>query len=192
MKTRTRIPKINQNGASLLEVMIAMVILAIGFLGVMALSVALTNDNATASKINTGPAIAQAQVSQLDCLGASGIQGKFMTPCSSGSLKGCTESASGPYTYYTYAYTVNPFILNQAADNRNSVASCINSALTVGGGGTYPDSSPLNSLGVTLPYSVKMIIYEPVPGSATVINAQVAVSWRDITAHALVMNDTIS
>ena len=53
----------NRNGASLLEVMIAMVILTVGFLGVMALAVALTNNNATAGKINTATAIAQAEVS---------------------------------------------------------------------------------------------------------------------------------
>jgi Flp pilus assembly protein TadG len=162
----------NRSGASLLEVMIAMVILTVGFLGVMALSIALTNNNATAGKINTATTIAQAEVSQLNCLGAVGIQQYFpqINP-------------------WTYSYTVNPVVLTP--DARNTVTSCINPALTAGG--PAPDSPPPGGLGVTLPYTVTInFSNNPNPASTTVINAQVEVGWQDMGQHVIVMNDLIS
>ncbi len=162
----------NRNGASLLEVMIAMVILTVGFLGVMALAVALTNNNATAGKINTATAIAQAEVSQLNCLGVSGIEQYFpqVNP-------------------WTYTYTVNPTVLTP--DARNSVTSCINSALTAGG--PAPDSPAPAGLGVTLPYTVTInFSNNPNPASTTVINAQIEVGWQDMGQHVIEMNDLIS
>ena len=162
----------NRNGASLLEVMIAMVILTVGFLGVMALAVALTNNNATAGKINTATAIAQAEVSQLNCLGVSGIEQYFpqVNP-------------------WTYTYTVTPTVLTP--DLRNTVTSCINSALAAGG--PAPDSPAPTGLGVTLPYTVSInFSNNPNPTSTTVINAQVEVSWHDVGQHVIIMNDLIS
>lgn len=165
----------NDRGASLLEAMIAMVILLIGFLGVMALSVALTNDNASAGKINTATAIAQAEVSQLNCLGVAGIESN-LTNWGITALPG------------TYTYTVSP-ILNP--DKRNTVTACINSALTQNG--PSPNSSAATGLGVTLPYKVTISLSDnPNPSSTTVINAQVEVSWNDTTPHVIVMNDLIS
>ncbi|MCL4429015.1 MAG: prepilin-type N-terminal cleavage/methylation domain-containing protein [Deltaproteobacteria bacterium] len=172
MIIKTKLIINNRNGASLLEVMIAMVILTVGFLGVMALAIALTNNNATAGKINTATAIAQAQVSQLNCLGVSGIEQYFpqVNP-------------------WTYTYTVNPTVLTP--DLRNTVTSCINSALAAGG--PAPDSPAPTGLGVTLPYTVSInFSNNPNPTSATVINAQVEVSWQDTTQHVIVMNDLIS
>ena len=169
------IVKINNKGASLLEVMIAMVILTVGFLGVMALAVALTNNNATASKVNTATTIAQAQVSQLNCLGVAGINT---------SLTNWGIAIPG-----TYTYTVSPVVSNP--DARNKVNTCINSALAVGG--PAPDSPSPTGLGVTLPYTVTInFSNNPNPASTPVINAQVEVSWRDITDHVIVMNDLIS
>ncbi|MDA8402501.1 MAG: prepilin-type N-terminal cleavage/methylation domain-containing protein [Deltaproteobacteria bacterium] len=162
----------NRNGASLLEVMIAMVILTVGFLGVMALAVALTNNNATAGKINTATAIAQAEVSQLNCLGVGGIEQYFpqVNP-------------------WTYKYTVTPTALTP--DLRNTVTSCINSALAAGG--PAPDSPAPTGLGVTLPYTVSInFSNNPNPTSTTVINAQVEVSWHDVGQHVIIMNDLIS
>ena len=162
----------NRNGASLLEVMIAMVILTVGFLGVMALAVALTNNNATAGKINTATAIAQAEVSQLNCLGVGGIEQYFpqVNP-------------------WTYTYTVTPTVLTP--DLRNTVTSCINSALAAGG--PAPDSPAPTGLGVTLPYTVSInFSNNPNPTSTTVINAQVEVSWHDVGQHVIIMNDLIS
>ena len=162
----------NRTGASLLEVMIAMVILTVGFLGVMALAVALTNNNATAGKINTATTIAQAQVSQLNCLGVGGIEQYFpqVNP-------------------WTYTYTVNPTVLTP--DLRNTVTSCIDSALAAGG--PAPDSPAPTGLGVTLPYTVSInFSNNPNPASTTVINAQVEVSWYDVGQHVIIMNDLIS
>jgi hypothetical protein len=166
----------NRSGASLLEVMIAMVILTVGFLGVMALAVALTNNNATAGKINTATAIAQAEVSQLNCLGVSGINNNLAN-WGIAALPG------------TYTYTVSPVVLNP--DSRNSVKSCINSALAVGG--SAPDSPAPTGLGVTLPYTVTInLSNNPNPASTTVINAQVEVGWQDTGQHLIIMNDLIS
>ena len=171
------IVKINNKGASLLEVMIAMVILTVGFLGVMALAVALTNNNATASKVNTATTIAQAQVSQLNCLGVAGINNNLATMWGIAALPG------------TYTYTVSPVVSNP--DVRNKVNTCINSALTVHG--PAPDSPSPTGLGVTLPYTVTIkFSNNPNPASTTVINAQVEVSWQDIGQHVIVMNDLIS
>ncbi len=178
------IVKINNKGASLLEVMIAMVILTVGFLGVMALAVALTNNNATASKVNTATTIAQAQVSQLNCLGVAGI---------TDPKKGFVPLLPGGTLPGTYTYTVTPTIINpnKQTDTRNQVTLCINSALTVGG--PAPDSPSPTGLGVTLPYTVTInFSNNPNPASTTVINAQVEVSWRDIGQHVIVMNDLIS
>ena len=167
----------NRNGASLLEVMIAMVILTVGFLGVMALSIALTNNNATAGKINTATTIAQAEVSQLNCLGVTGINNN-LTNWGIAALPG------------TYTYTVSPVVLNP--DSRNSVKSCINPALAVGG--TAPDSpAPKGGLGVTLPYTVTInLSNNPNQASTSVINAQIEVSWQDTGQHVIIMNDLIS
>ena len=176
------IVKINNKGASLLEVMIAMVILTVGFLGVMALAVALTNNNATAGKVNTATTIAQAQVSQLNCLGVTGIQNDFVPLLPGGTLPG------------TYKYIVTPTIINPNTqkDTRNQVALCINSALTLGSS-LAPDSPAPTGLGVTLPYTVTInFSNNPNQVSTPVINAQVEVSWRDITEHVIVMNDLIS
>ncbi len=164
--------KIGDGGASLLEVVIAMIILTIGFLGVMALSVALTNDNATASKVNTATTIAQAEVSQLNCLGINGIQQYFpqITP-------------------WTYTYTVNPTILTP--DTRNPVNLCINPVLAKNG--SVPNAQSSAGLGITLPYTVTINFSENVnPAWTTVINAQVEVSWQDMGPHVIVMNDLIS
>jgi hypothetical protein len=179
----------NRSGASLLEVMIAMVILTIGFLGVMALAVALTNNNATAGKINTATTIAQAEVSQLNCLGVSGIQN---APINFAPLPPtCTFVVPG-----TCTYTVKP-IVSPSADARNPITSCINPALTVGG--VAPDSPSPTGLGVTLPYTVTIkfsynnpVTGQPYPASTTVINAQVEVSWQDTGQHVIIMNDLIS
>ncbi len=162
----------SDSGASLLEVMIAMIILTVGFLGVMALAVALTNNNATAGKINTATMIAQAEVSQLNCLGVSGIQKNFpqINP-------------------WTYSYVVEPSV--STPDGRNSVTSCISSALAVGG--SAPNSSAPKGLGVTLPYTVTINFANNInPASTTVINAQIEVSWQDTRQHVIVMNDIIS
>ncbi len=172
----------NSNGASLLEVMIAMVILTVGFLGVMALAVALTNNNATAGKINTGTAIAQAEVSQLNCLGVTGIQNDFVPLLPGGTLPG------------TYTYIVTPTIINPNTqkDTRNQVTSCINSALT-SGSLAAPDSPAPTGLGVTLPYTVTInFSNNPNPASTTVINAQIEVGWQDTGQHVIIMNDLIS
>ena len=202
MERKPNILIINRNdGASLLEVMIAMVILAIGFFGVMALSLALANNNATAGKINTATSIAQSQIDQLDCLGigqsgqtgiSGGILGNFISPCSSGSLKGCTQSVTGTTVVYTYTYTVPPIISGSSTDNRNSVPYCLNKALLAGQGSSspaYPDSTPLTSLGVTLPYTVTVALTQP---GSTTINAQVEVKWQDTSNHLIIMNDIIS
>lgn len=197
---KKNILNLNTAGASLLEVMVAMVILAIGFLGVMALSLALTNNNATAGKINTATAIAQSQVNQLDCLGigtsgATGINGgieeNIISPCASGTLKGCTQAVSGTSVVYTYTYIIPPLISAASTDDRNAIPYCINSAMIIGQGNAspvYPDSSPLKNLGVTLPYTVKVSITQPASNSIT---AQVMVSWQDTAPHAIVMNDII-
>ncbi|MHB8232536.1 MAG: type IV pilus modification PilV family protein [bacterium] len=170
--------KNNCSGASLLEVMIAMVILTVGFLGVMALSIALTNNNATAGKINTATTIAQAEVSQLNCLGVSGIQQYFpqISP-------------------WTYTYIVTPTIINPNTqkDTRNQVSQCLNPALTAGSA-----IAPIN-LGVTLPYTVTVnLAYNST--SPSLIDAEVQVSWYDaynagnvgnIGEHMIILYNTI-
>ena len=173
----------NSNGASLLEVMIAMVILTVGFLGVMALSIALTNNNATAGKINTATTIAQAEVSQLNCLGVSGINNNLAN-WGIASLPG------------TYTYTVSPVVLNP--DSRNSVTSCINPALASGGPAPY--SPAPTGLGITLLYTVTInLAYNSI--SPSLINAKVQVTWynaynvgnagNNIGEHMITLYDTI-
>lgn len=161
----------NRNGTSLLEVMIAMVILTVGFLGVMALSVALTNNNATASKINTATTIAQAEVSQLNCLGATGIENN-LTNWGIAALPG------------TYTYTVTPTV------SSNAVTACLSPALS---GAAAPNALPPEGFGVTLPYTVTInFSNNPNQASGILINAQVEVSWMDTGEHTIVMNDLIS
>ena len=53
----------NNAGESLLEVMIAMLILTFAFLGVMALSISLLDNNSLAGKTNFATNIAQMEVS---------------------------------------------------------------------------------------------------------------------------------
>ena len=159
----------NRNGASLLEVMIAMVILTVGFLGVMALAVALTNNNATASKVNTATTIAQAQVSQLNCLGAEGlINTNSLPPWWIAVPPG-----------WKYKYTVSPVAPNSGTRNKET---------TCGGPATI-------GIGVTLPYTVTIHLFNNpnLPSTSVIkaINAQVEVSWGDITKHVIVMNDLI-
>ena len=172
------IVKINNKGASLLEVMIAMVILTVGFLGVMALAVALTNNNATASKIDTATTIAQAQVSQLNCLGTTNAPSSFTrSPITIVCPAGDT----------CYKYEITPAVLNPVTntDTRTNVATCINPVLAFGG------PAPIG-IGVTLPYTVTIYFYNnPNPTSTPVINAKVTVIWGDITKHVIVMNDLI-
>ena len=154
------IVKINNKGASLLEVMIAMVILTVGFLGVMALAVALTNNNATAGKINTATTIAQAQVSQLNCLGISGVENNSQY-----------FSVPGTYQYTVTPSITNPYV-NPQADTRSKVTSCINPIFTYGNPG-YPVS-----IGVTIPYTVKIVLSQN-QFAQSLINAQISVIWYD-------------
>ena len=155
----------NRNGASLLEVMIAMVILTVGFLGVMALAVALTNNNATAGKINTATTIAQAQVSQLSYLaatkGVANIETNFTPSTSYGSTQISTKCPSNsPSGSVCYEYELNP---------EDVVPNTV-----------PPPPLPLTNVnyGITLPYTV-MFILNSIQSSTGTINSTVEVCWQD-------------
>ncbi|MCL4542545.1 MAG: prepilin-type N-terminal cleavage/methylation domain-containing protein [Deltaproteobacteria bacterium] len=151
--------KVGNNGASLLEVMIAMVILAVGFLGVMALSTSLFQGNTEATNMNIATEIAQSEASQLNCLGVSGITGNFTSPA-----------------YYPDAtYYVYPTI--QSPDTRDPVTTCINPVLAAGG--PVPASLPSSGgLGITTGYVVK-IFFSTNPNNSSLLDALVRVSWNN-------------
>ena len=179
----------NRNGASLLEVMIAMVILTVGFLGVMALSIALTNNNATAGKINTATAIAQAEVSQLNYIGETegpaNLEADFTSYMPSPSYGATQISTDCPSSFngsICYEYEISPQDVPQSG-------------------------SPAENLdnGVTLPYTVMFILNQnSSQTSSEVINAIVEVCWQDgglvcrldgsgqYVQHVIEMNDVIS
>ena len=147
----------NSNGASLLEVMIAMVILTVAFLGVVALSTFLFKTNAQATNMNIATEIAQSEVSQLNCMGASGITKYFIAP-------------NYPIaTYYVYPTVQNP-------DTRDPVPACIYPALAKGG--PAPGGLPPLGLGITIPYTVS-ITFSSNPNNSNLIDAAVTVSWNN-------------
>lgn len=189
----------NNHGASLLEVLIAMIILTVAFLGVMALSISLLNSNALATKINTATSIAQMQVSQLNCLGATGgaasVPGYFNTSPIPVAGASCP---AGAICYEYYEYTVAPTILTP--DTRNNVTTCINPALATGG--PPPGELPYYSgLGITNPgtganpyYTVIITFFNFNPPNLTitpVVNAEVEVGWQG-GQHIITMYDIIS
>ncbi len=171
------IVKINNEGASLLEVLIAMIILTVAFLGVMALSISLLKNNSLSTKINTATSIAQMQVSQLNCLGLAGVPSYFnASPI-------VVPAAECPAGATCYEYEITPTVTNPVtgSDTRSTVGTalnpkCINSALNFGG--PAPGGLPSNyGIGITTPYVVK-ITFEPNPEvSAAAYNAQVDVGW---------------
>ncbi|MHB1646019.1 MAG: type IV pilus modification PilV family protein [bacterium] len=61
----------DNQGASLIEVLLSMLILMFVFMGIMALSLSFINGNAMASRTNQATNIGQMQVSQLQCIGGS-------------------------------------------------------------------------------------------------------------------------
>ena len=183
----------NRNGASLLEVMIAMVILTVGFLGVMALAVALTNNNATAGKINTATTIAQAEVSQLNYIGE-------------------TEGPANLVAYFTnylpsqvYGYSNGNTPLSTSCPSSFNGSICYEYEISPQ---DAPQSgSPAENVdnGVTLPYTVMFILNQnSSQTSSEVINAVVEVCWQDggsacrldgggqYVQHVIEMNDVIS
>ena len=151
----------NSNGASLLEVMIAMVILTVAFLGVVALSTFLFKTNAQATNMNIATEIAQSEVSQLNCLGATVIKSN-LTNWGITALPG------------TYTYTVSPTIQNP--DARDPVPACIYPALAKGG--PAPGGLPPLGLGITIPYTVS-ITFSSNPNNSNLIDAAVTVSWNN-------------
>lgn len=160
----------NNAGESLLEVMIAMLILTFAFLGVMALSISLLDNNSLAGKTNFATNIAQMEVSQLNCLGVTNVTRDFGVPS-------------------TYSYTVSPVILTP--DTRNTIKACINPALAVGG----PQPAGLLSaggIGITNTYLVTITLAEnPNPNTTGAVDATVDVSW-DSGHHVIVMDDIIA
>jgi len=180
----------NNDGASLLEVLIAMVILTVAFLGVMALSISLLNNNALATKINTAASIAQMQVSQLNCLGTTGVPSYFNA--SPVAVAGCSAGDT------CYEYEITPTVLNPVTntDTRTTVNACINPVLTKGSvyvPGELPPTPPniAGGIGITVPYTVT-ITFAPNPIQPAAINAQVNVSWQGVRQHVITMYDIIS
>lgn len=161
--------KINNKGASLLEVLVATAILAVGFLGVIALSTFLFKTNAQATNRSVASEIAEMQMSQLNCLGASAAATNFGIPSSSYSL--------------TYTYTVHPSIVSSVAscpgvntNRRSCVTSCINPVLTQGG--PAPSGLPPGGLDITIPYTVSVAFAPYVAGNPSPLKATVTVSWN--------------
>ncbi|MCL4497161.1 MAG: prepilin-type N-terminal cleavage/methylation domain-containing protein [Deltaproteobacteria bacterium] len=184
------IVKINNKGASLLEVMIAMVILTVAFLGIMALSISLLNNNALSTKINTATSIAQAQVSQLNCLGTTNVPSSF-TPSP-------LPVAACPAGDTCYKYEITPTVLNPVTntDTRTNVTACINPVLAVSGDapGEFPPTPAnpgIGGIGITVPYTVTITL-APNPTNPSAINAQVDVGWQDTGQHVITMYDIIS
>jgi type II secretory pathway pseudopilin PulG len=64
----------DDNGASLIEVLISMIILTFVFMGIMALSLSFINGNAMASRTNQATNIAQMQATQLQCIDAQNLE----------------------------------------------------------------------------------------------------------------------
>ena len=184
------IVKINNKGASLLEVLIAMVILTVAFLGIMALSISLLNNNALSTKINTATSIAQAQVSQLNCLGTTNAPSSFT---SSPITIACPAGDT------CYKYEITPAVLNPVTntDTRTNVTACINPVLAVGGDapGEFPPSLAYpkigGGIGITVPYTVTITL-APNPTNLSAINAQVDVGWHGVRQHIITMFDIIS
>ena len=160
--------KDSNKGASLLEVLIAMVILAVGFLGVIALSTFLFKGNAQTTNMNIASEIAEMQMSQLNCLGATKALSPFPFTSSPIAVAACPSGDT------CYEYEITPTVLNPVTktDTRTNVTACINPVLTRGG--PAPGSLPPGGLGITTTYYVKLV------NNTTAnqpVDATITVSW---------------
>lgn len=151
-------------GYSLVEVLVAMLVLLVAFLGMGALSADLFNYNAQATYLNVATEIGGMQVSQLDCLGTSGLSGY-----------------SNLYTYY-----IDPSITSGSPSDKrigspavsgSFPTRCINPALTYDGVDPS-DLSTRGGLAITTPYTVTVSM-KPDPNNSNEKEAIVTVSWND-------------
>ncbi len=165
----------NENGATLIEVIIAMVILTVFFFGIMGLSMSIIQNNGDAQHINQATQISQLQTSQFDCLGASGIQ-SYLTSISKWPLP------IWPNTY-NYSYNISsttngdPII---AGSNWNGPA-CI----------TLVNGSAQPVTGLTQPFAVSVSLSQN-SLSSTLINITTAISWNNEGIHQIVFNEVVS
>ncbi len=172
----TRLHSTFSKGFSLVEVMVAIVILLVAFLGMIALSASLLNSNAQATNLNIATEIASMQVAQLDCLGVTGV-----------------ASFSNPYTYY-----IAPSVIPDSSSDKRigspnipGVAStaCINPVLTYGG--VVPSNLSTNGgLAITIPYTVA-ISFSTNPNNLSEADAVVRVSWNN-GLNSVTFYDTLS
>lgn len=165
-------------GFSLIEILVATVILLASFLGMISLSASLLKSNAEATNLNIATEIASMQVAQLNCIGAANLI--LGAPYGFGSI---LPTVASPYTY-----TVSPTITSP--DNRSHVTTCINPVLTYGSPIPPSNLSTNNGLAITTSYVVKLSFTPgPQPGQE---NATVTVSWNNgqnsVTLYDIVSN----
>lgn len=164
----------NRNGASLLEVLIAMVLLTFVFLGIMGLSLSFINNNGNAQSVNEATEVAQMQTSQFNCLGAAGVQ-QYLA----------NIGQTLPYSYqYDVSSTANsnPITASITVGSTTFNPPCI----TTSGNSASPVS------GLTQPFTVSVSLSQNPALQSSLLNAVIAVSWNALGTHELVFNEVLS
>ena len=73
----------NDNGFTLIEVLIAIVILSVGLLGMAALTVGIINGNKFSNQLTTATTLAQDKMEDIRRVGYSSVTAETKAPCSS-------------------------------------------------------------------------------------------------------------
>jgi len=73
----------NDNGFTLIEVLIAMVILSVGLLGMASLTVGIINGNKFSNQLTTATTLAQDKMEDIRRVGYSSVAAETKAPCSS-------------------------------------------------------------------------------------------------------------
>lgn len=152
----------NNQGASLIEVLLSMLILTFVFLGIMALSINFINSNALAARTNQATNIGQMQISQLQCIGDVTLYQDYKSNISSGS----------PITY-TITQTVN----NNSFNGINGPVgqSC---------------SMPAPIQGINDNYTVDVYFSLPNVNNKSIIGAKIEIYWNN-EANEITLNSII-
>ncbi|RZD19113.1 MAG: hypothetical protein EVG15_03135 [Candidatus Acididesulfobacter diazotrophicus] len=156
----------DNQGASLIEVLLSMLILMFVFMGIMALSLSFINGNAMASRTNQATNIGQMQASQLQCIGAFAN----LSAVYAGNI------ISGSPIIYTVTQTAN-----------NNSFNSINGPL----GQSCPMPAPIQ--GINDNYTVN--VYFTKTATPGVIGAKIEIYWNneanEITLNSMIMQPPV-
>ena len=110
--------KVKEKGFTLLELMIAMIVLAIGILGLIGLQVAAISGNSSANQMTTALTLAQDEIEQLKSLELTNEALKDNNTGNNGSLASIPTSASSSYFDRTNADNPTPNNIANPIDER--------------------------------------------------------------------------